>query len=476
MSGPVAIIGAGPAGLSCAMELASAGREIVLIDDNPMAGGQYFRQLPASYRVAPGARLLRDKQRFDALAKVLAMPQVRYLPATLVWGAPGEKIVAYAGPAGSGRVEASAIVIATGAQERSMPFPGWTLPGVISAGGCLNLAKAHGLVPEGRVVVAGNGPLVLVAAATMIAAGAEVVRVVEAQSDLRLASAALSGLIAAPGILRTGIGYRARILKAAGGLRTGWMVAAARGERRLEAVGLAPVGPDGHPRRDRLEWIEASTLVVGYGLLPGTQTARVFGCRIEHVDALNGFVPWRDETLRTSREDIYCVGDAAGIGGVEVALLEGRIAAHAILRTPAPAPLAGRYRRLDRYRRTLNLAYRMPRPLVAATEETIVCRCEELTLKSLLADPNRGSGDLNAVKTSSRLGMGRCQGRNCLHTAAALLGVESEDIAAQPRTRPPLKPIPLGLLAADRDAGPTTEHDEIILSDHILPSEHKETT
>ncbi|MGV6872928.1 FAD-dependent oxidoreductase [Pseudochelatococcus sp. B33] len=466
MSGPVVIIGAGPAGLSCASELVSGGREVVLIDDNPIPGGQYFRQLPHTYRISPGARLLRDKARFDELARVLTRPGVRHLPSTTVWGAPGNRTVSYAGPAASGRIEASAIVIATGAQEKSLPFPGWTLPGVISAGGCLNLAKAHGLVPTGRVVVAGNGPLVLVAAATMIAAGANVVRVAEAQRDIRLATAALAGLTAAPGILRTGIGYRARILAAGAGFRSGWMIAAARGESRLEAVGIAPVGTDGRPRLAKLEWIEAETLVMGYGLLPGIDAARLFGCRIEHDPALNGFVPWRDNTLCTSEEALYAVGDAAGIGGVEVALLEGRIAAHSIMRMNAPARLVARYRHLDRYRRKLNLAYQMSTPLVAATDDTIICRCEELTLARLLADPGCDRGSLNAVKTSSRLGMGRCQGRCCLHAASSLLGLGTVDNASHPRTRPPLRPIPLGLLAADRDAGPAFEPDEINLSEH----------
>jgi len=465
MSRPVVIIGAGPAGLACASQLADAGREIVVIDDNRLAGGQYFRQLSETYQVSPRARLLRDKVRFDELAKVLTLPGVRYLPSTTIWGTPGNKTVAYAGPAGSGRIEASAIVIATGAQERSLPFPGWTLPGIISAGGCLNLVKAHGLVPAGRVVVAGNGPLVLVAAATLIAAGAEVVRVVEAQSDIRLASAAFSGLFAARRVLRTGIGYRARILAARAGFRTGWMVAGAEGNDRLASVGIAPVGTDGRPRRDKQQWIEADTLVVGYGLLPGAEAARLFGCRMQHDPALNGLVPQRDHALRTSEDEIYAIGDGAGIGGVEVALLEGRIAAHSIMATKAPAALVSLYRHLDNYRRKLNLAYRMPQPLQAATDSTIICRCEELTLSRLLADSGRSYNSLNAVKTSSRLGMGRCQGRNCLHTAAALLGFATDDPTTHPRVRPPLKPVSVGLLAADRNAGPAMEPDEINLSE-----------
>ncbi|WP_312795049.1 NAD(P)/FAD-dependent oxidoreductase [Tianweitania sp.] len=460
MSEPVVIIGAGPAGLSCANELSACGQRIVLIDDNINAGGQYFRQLPGSYHVTPDAKLLRDKQRFDELAKVLAKPSVHYLPSTTVWGTPSPMTIAYAGRTGSGRIKAGGIVIATGAQDRSLPFTGWTLPGVMSAGGCLNLAKAHGLVPSGRVVVAGNGPLVLVAAATMIAAGANVVRVVEAQSDFRLASAALAGLLAAPKILGIGIGYRKRIWTSGARFQTGFMVAEAKGVYDVTSVGIAPVGFDGKPDRSRLEWIDAETLVTGYGLMPGTEAAKVFGCRMEYDAGLNGVVPSRDASLRTSETGIYAIGDGAGIGGVEVAILEGRIAAHAILGSSAPSELSAGYRKLDAYRRKLNLAYRMPTALRAATDETIICRCEELSLGQILADPNRGRGSLNALKISSRLGMGRCQGRNCLHTASALMDLAPDAIETHPRMRPPIKPIPVGLMAADADVGPALEPDE----------------
>jgi len=121
---PIVIIGAGPAGLSCALELATHGHDVVLVDDNACAGGQYLRQLPPGYRVSPGAKLQRDQACFDALARVLAMPNVRYLPATLVWGLAGEHTLCYASPTASGRITAENIVIATGAQEKSLPLPG----------------------------------------------------------------------------------------------------------------------------------------------------------------------------------------------------------------------------------------------------------------------------------------------------------------------------------------------------------------
>lgn len=464
MSDPVIIIGAGPAGLSCASELAASGRKVCLIDDNAAAGGQYFRQLPPSYAVTANAKLLRDKARFDKLAQALSSPNVQYLPSTTVWGMPDDLTIAYAGPSATGRIRGSAVVIATGAQERSMPFTGWTLPGIVSAGGCLNLAKGHGLVPSGRVVVAGNGPLVLVAAATLIAAGANVVCVAEAQSDWRLLPAALNGARFAPEILRKAIGYRARMLKAGLWMKTGWMVCEAKGTSAVEAVCLAPIAPSGRPARSRARWLEADTLVLGYGLLAGPDTARMFNCEMENSAELSGVVPRRDATLRTSVEHVYAIGDGAGIGGVEVATLEGRIAACSILGKAVPSEVSARYLRLDRYRRQLNLAYVMPQPLVAAESDTVICRCEELTLGRLSEDSNSERDSLNALKTSTRLGMGRCQGRNCLHVASTIFGFNAEAGPTFPRVRPPLRPVTVGQLAADADAGPAREPDESLAS------------
>jgi len=458
MSDPTVVIGAGPAGLSCALALATHGHEAVLIDDNARAGGQYLRQLPATYHVSSRTKLHRDQACFDALARALEHPQVRTLPATLVWGLEHPRTLCYASPTVSGRIQASNIVIATGAQEKSLPFPGWTLPGVMSAGGCLNLMKGQGMIPTGRVVVAGNGPLVLVAAASLIAAGADVVCVLEAQSDMRLVSLLLAGLWAAPSIVRTGIGYRTRIRVGGPGLRTGWMVCAAQGEDALTRVAIAPVGQDGRPDLQRQVWIATDTLVTGYGLIPGSETARLFGCRMVHDPALNGPVPIRDHALCTSVAGIYAIGDGAGIGGAQVAMLEGQLAAYAIMKLPVPKPLAARYRRLDTYRRKLNLAYQTRTPLMAAHDETIICRCEELTLGQLKNDPSAQHGSLDALKISSRLGMGRCQGRYCLHAASVLLGLT--DSAQHPRMRAPLKPVALDWLANDADAGPAREPDE----------------
>ena len=179
MTKPVVIIGAGPSGLECARTLSHTNVPVVLLDDNPRAGGQYFRQLPTQFEARGDSRLLREVKRVGALMATLGRPNVRYLPETTAWMVPAPNTVAYAGPHGSGRIEASHIVLATGAHDKPVPFPGWTTPGVVSAGGALNLAKGQGLAPAGRVIVVGNGPLLLVVAATLVTAGSRVTHVVE---------------------------------------------------------------------------------------------------------------------------------------------------------------------------------------------------------------------------------------------------------------------------------------------------------
>lgn len=455
---PVVIVGAGPAGLSCAQVLISQGVPVVLLDDNPQAGGQYFRQLPKGYEVASSSGLLRDVSRFGALKAVLGSPLMRYLPNTVAWAASQPLTLAYAGPEGSGRIAARAVVIATGAQDRPFPFTGWTLPGVISAGGALNMVKGHGVVPTGKVVVAGNGPLVLVAAATLVAAGAQVTHVLEAGSQTTLFSAACRGLWRVPSLLLKGLSYRARLMAAGVRFMSNHVIDRADGDAALTGVRVARVGSDGRPDSRQGVSLSSDMLVVGYGLLPGTEFARTVGCSMSHDALLGGLVPRRTKTLETSVPGVYAIGDGAGIGGVELALLEGTLAANAILGSVNLERVQARYRRYNRFRRTLAAAYQLPVVLNAAQGDTMICRCEELRLQELkpFFDPDDLS--LGRLKSATRLGMGRCQGRNCLSSATQQFGLLVDD--ALPRARAPIRPVRINHIIADGDVGAAHEPDE----------------
>lgn len=462
MTKPVVIVGAGPAGLACAARLAQNGLQVVMIDDNLQAGGQYFRQLPPSYRAEPDAKLLRETKRVGTLFPVLRDPLVTYLPSTTAWNVHDPLTIDYAGPKGAGRIAAAAMVVATGAQDAPFPFPGWTLPGVISAGGCLNLAKGHGMTPSGKVVVAGNGPLVLVAAATLAAAGAEVTHVIEAQPTWRVGAAMMRGALLSPSLLLKGAGYRARLLAHGTHFLSGKMVSRAIGNGSLNAIEIASVGSDGKPLEKAAAWLKAETLVSGYGLLPGTEFVRMIGCRMVRDPLMGGWVPERSDKFETSVSNVYAIGDGAGIGGVEVAIAEGNLAAGAIIDGGASDGAAKRrYARLNRFRRILSGAYLTKSKLSSATDETIICRCEELRLSDLKSAVIADDKHLHRVKSSTRLGMGRCQGRNCLSSASKLLGLDHEDAALPlPRMRPPVRPLRLNDIIKNQSIGPARVPDE----------------
>lgn len=472
MNAPVVVIGAGPAGLACTARLVSAGLSAIVIDDNARPGGQYFRQLPGAFRAAGGTVPRRVQARAKALFGILSHPLVTYLPDTCVWAQDGPLVLAYAGPLRSGRVAASAIVVATGAQDRPLPFPGWTLPGVITAGGCLNLIKGQGMLPGRRVGVVGNGPLLLVVARALVKAGAEVAVVAEAARSAAALGHA-GGLMRAPRLLAEGIGHRIALRRAGVPFLDGHMIVAGAGKGAVTEVTVAPCRDDGSAEAARQRRFAVDALVTGYGLAPANELTRLFGCRHRFDAGRGGWVPERDDELQTSSPDIYAVGDCAGIGGVELALLEGARAADAIARRSggtSPLPdAARRLRRLDRFRDALNASYLPPVPLSPADDDTLLCRCEELTLREIRAAAPACGHDLARLKAATRLSMGRCQGRNCLRPAAEMLARETGRPLADfppPRMRPPARPVPIAQLMREA-LGPARPPDQVELSCQI---------
>jgi NADPH-dependent 2,4-dienoyl-CoA reductase/sulfur reductase-like enzyme len=448
MTDPVVIVGAGPAGLAAARTLAARGIACVVLDDNARPGGQYLRQPP------PGVAAPRLDPRGASLFAALDHALVEYRPGVTVWAAPAPLTLAYAGAGGSGRVRARAIVLATGAQDRPCPFPGWTLPGVIAAGGCLNLVKGQGMVPTGAVVVAGNGPLVLLTAAVLLRLGVRVRAVAEAARPTRRPGAALACAAAGPGVFARGIAYRARLLRAGVPYLEGTAILRAEGGDEVASVTLARVGPDGRPLAETARAFPADWLVTGYGLQPATELSRLLGCREVFSPSRGGWVPSRSPVLETSVAHVFAVGEAGGIGGADAAFAEGAFVARTIAarlgagRAPRPSAL----RRVDRARKSLAALYALPAPIDLADRETIICRCEEITAATLDAAARRCDGDLGRIKTETRLSMGRCQGRNCLAPAAAIVasacGTGPESLP-WPRARPPARPVPLDALLTE---------------------------
>lgn len=452
----LAIVGAGPAGMAAAAEAASLGLTVTMLDDNARAGGQYFRQPPAGFRHTGAMFLDKDRARGAALADALKQPSIVHWQGAVVWDMPEPGVLAVAAGERSGRVRAKAILVATGAQDRPVPFPGWTLPGVISAGGLQNLLKGQRVVPGRRAVVVGNGPLLLLIGANLVRAGIGVAAVVEAAPIWRRVPSALPLLLRAPSVLAQAIRYRAILARASVPVLTGWTVTAARGVDAVERCSVAPIDAAGRVDRARERSLDCDLLVTGFGLMPSVEFPRLIGADLAYDRKRGGWTVKRDAAFQCSVPNVYVAGDGAGIGGAEMALLEGRIAARAIARRlgkPAPSDhmLRGAWSKRDAFRRGLEAIYRPPASFLdLMTDDTIVCRCEDVTAGDIAKRRDELAGSVTQVKATTRLSMGRCQGRNCLVTLAAMVaretGVDASAIAL-PRPRPPLRPIPIGDLA-----------------------------
>jgi len=378
----------------------------------------------------------------------------------------GDREFAWSAAQRTGRIRAKCVVLATGAHDRPAPFPGWTLPGVISAGGCLNLIKGQGLVPGRRVAVVGNGPLLLVVAYSLLKAGVKVVAVVEAAGTSAMVSQA-PGLLASPSLLGLGVKYRAQMLRAGTPFITRHAIVHATGTERVESIKLARLGDDGRVAVNGPVTYEVDALVVGYGLTPSIEFARMMGLQMLHDPLLGGWVPERAGDLQTSVDGVYGAGDGCGIGGVELATLEGHRAALSVaarlgFNAAAQTSVASRrLKRLNKFRFALSSGYQLPEGLHLTTPETIVCRCENVSEATVAAAAKEFHGNFGSVKLATRLSMGSCQGRNCLSTCAAIVAMECgvPSIAlTPPRMRSPARPIPIANLLNEA-LGPAREPD-----------------
>ncbi len=413
----VAVVGAGPAGIAAACRAAESGVRTVLLDEGWTPGGQIHRRLPGSdapeaargwlERLASsGASVRSSSSVYDAwregdLFRLRAESQT------------GEAL----------DLRAKRVVVATGARELFLPFPGWTLPGVMGAGAAQALWKSGASMAGKTAVVAGSGPLLLAVAASLTKAGARVALVAEQTGAAALARFTAE-LLRFPGKLAEAVRYRSAFLGVP--YRTGTWVAEAKGAGRLEGVGLT----DGRARFD----LPCDLAAVAYGLVPNGELARLLGCATRRgcveVDALQ----------QTRVPGVFCAGEPCGVAGVEVAVAEGEIAglaaAGAVAKPREVRRLSAERERGRRLAAAMHRAFR-PRPELRdlPRPEDIVCRCEDTRLSALSS-----CGSLREAKLSSRAGMGPCQGRICGPALSFLFGWDSDTV------RPPVKPAALGSL------------------------------
>jgi NADPH-dependent 2,4-dienoyl-CoA reductase/sulfur reductase-like enzyme len=470
------VVGGGPAGLAAAAEAAGSGLSVVLVDERPTLGGQIFKQPGPGFRVTDPAALGRDFIRGRRLIDLAERSGAHIRLRTAVAAIHGTQLVLVEDGRRAEKVTARRVILAPGAHDRPVAFPGWTLPGVITAGGAQTLVKTQRVLPGERIVFAGSGPLALAFPAQLRGYGANVTCVLEA-GPAPGPAAVLRLLRAAPGnvhLLRDAAAYRGRLLRDGVPLRYRRLVVRADGDGRVEEVVHAAVDRDWRPVPGTEERTAADTLCLGYGFLPSVELLRLAGCDFTYDESLGGPVAVRDAWLRTTVAGISAAGDGTGVAGSYVAIDEGQLAALGALvdlevLTPAvaterAAAIRRRLARKEAFRRALVPLHAVGRGLYElATPDTVVCRCESLTL-ARLDDALATTGDPNLVKNLTRAGMGLCQGRNCQRQIAAILarrhGVEIADVPVS-TPRAPLRPVPIGAVAdhAIRDPGFFTDDD-----------------
>lgn len=409
------IIGGGPAGIAAARRLLAAGRTLIWVDNQAQPGGQIWRGGPSSQPSTLAQRWGKDLQ------ALLLHPRLKLLPQHAVVAAEDAHTLLLENQrdASPCRVRAQQLLLATGARERFLPLPGWTLPGVTGAGGLQALVKAGWPIAGQRVVLAGSGPLLLASADTLRRAGAKVLAIAEQApwSALGRFALGLSGIR-----LTQAIALRWRLRETR--YLSAWWVQRALGETQLQAVELSN-------GRQRLQ-LECDALGLGFGLIPNTELAELLGCRIEAgAVAVDG-------RQCSSIPGVYAAGECCGIGGVDKALLEGELAAQAMLDQSTEA-LSKRLRPQHRFAAALKQHFALrPELLKLADARTVVCRCEDVNLGAVRAWP-----DWREAKLQTRCGMGACQGRQCGPITQSLLNWPARGL------REPLQPTPLGCLLGD---------------------------
>jgi NADPH-dependent 2,4-dienoyl-CoA reductase/sulfur reductase-like enzyme len=416
----VLVIGAGPGGLVAAVTAAEEGMRVCLVDDNSSAGGQIWRAGVDSAN--PGAeewlcRFERAHVETRFGCRAVFAPAARVLR---IEQAGQFDDIAYA-----------SLILATGARELFLPFPGWTLPGIFGAGGLQAFVKSGLDIRGKRVVIAGTGPLLLAVGAHLRAAGAQIAAIVEQAPLRQLAPFALGLARGHVGKLVEGAGYA---LATAGiPYRTGAWVMSAFGDRRLERVTIRS--------GSRIFEIAAEMLAMGYHLVPNTEVAQLLHCELEA-----GYVRV-DEMQQTSEKGIYCVGELTGIGGVDKAKVEGRIAALAAAGQLSAARAFFKQRdRHVRFACRLAAAFALREELrTLPAESTLVCRCEDVPYAAVAH-----CRSWREAKLHTRCGMGPCQGRICGPAMVFLFGWPA------PAPRPPVFPVEMATLGQSEDAGHET--------------------
>ena len=445
-AGPrVLIVGAGPAGTRAAETLVAHGVAPIVVDEGARSGGQIYRQPPEGFTRPATALYGFEAGKAQAVHAALAAVRERldYRPGTLIWNI--EAGVAHTlGPSGVERIAFDTLILATGAMDRVIPFPGWTLPGVFTMGGAQVALKAQGCAIGDPVVFMGTGPLLYLVAYQYAHAGARVAAVLDT-SRAGHALPVLPGLLWGGRTFAKGVWYMTWLRAAGIAVRRGIAPVAAEGRTALEAVRY-------RDRRGREHRVACTGLGIGYGVKSEVQLAELAGCEMAFDPLAQQWLPQADADGRALPGAVYLAGDGAGVAGADAAELRGRLAALALLADKgiatdraSQARLRAKLRRIMRFRNALERALPAPFHLARTLpDETVICRCEAITAGDIRQGRALAPAEMNRAKAFTRVGMGRCQGRVCGPAAAQILAAERGcEVAEVGRLRgqAPVKPL-----------------------------------
>lgn len=441
---PIVIVGAGPAGISAARTLLNHGIKPCLVDESLRGGGQIYRRQPANFQRSAKQLYGFEAGKATAAHRTLdeLAPLIDYRPETLVWNAEeGRLDMLNNGHADS--VEYAQIIVATGATDRILPVPGWTLPGVYSLGAAQIALKYQGCAIGERVAFCGSGPLLYLVAYQYAKAGAKVVAVLDS-APFSAQCRALPALLGQPATLAKGMYYRA------------WLTA--HGIPVHQGATLQQI--DGEQRVRGIRWgkhvLECDAVAFAHALRSETQLADLLGCEFAWNPLNRAWLPQRDNAGRSSVSGVYLAGDGAGIMGADAAQMAGERAALAVLEDSGvaidpvrPALLEQQLAGIQRFRHGLETAFPFPEQWAAqAPDDLILCRCEEVSVGDVRAVVDEGHWEINRVKAHCRVGMGRCQGRMCGLAAAEIVAERSSRAihdVGRLRGQAPIKPLPFGV-------------------------------
>lgn len=452
----LAIIGAGPAGMSAAIQACKHGLKVLVVDEQPAPGGQIWRAVETVAH-SPTGKLLGDEYRAGlAVAQAFRNCEAEYQPSTQVWQIEPGWHIYMSREQTAEIVQADNVLLATGAQERPAPFPGWTLPGVMTVGAAQIALKTAHQVPTDPVWIAGNGPLVLLYMTQLLKAGGKIA----------------GWLDTAPaGSWRRGIPHFVAAMASWRDMRKGYQwikslraakVPVFRGIRQFSAEGEGRLAHIVFETSDSATHrVPAGLLLVHEGVVPSIHMTKSLGCAHKWLPVQACLAPDVDIWGQTSQAGVFAAGDGTGIGGARAAQMRGELAAIGValrinkitLQEADHAALPLR-RKLDKelaIRPLLDAMYTPDTRISAPSDDTIVCRCEELTAGDIRAAAKIGRPGPNQIKSITRAGMGPCQGRQCGYTIAHILAAEQQCAAGEVgfyRIRPPLKPLTLGELAS----------------------------